>query len=388
MNGYIGIDIQHNRSVVALLETAGIARAMPVGDGRRALVPNSSTAGRWGSAAAEHILDTLPDPTDELRERPLMPWLSDPWSIDFLHGLSDRLAAYLGRISATYRHGYEVLISWPPTGAGSGSPDAATLRERCSSAGLTEITTVHPTDALLCRWLADPMSPIEIACEAIVVAAGQGWTLVTVYHVERSVDRVQIDLGTGEANATLPVGSQALVDRLARTVLERGERAPSRFLLPVMDGVVEYLGMLSDQHGDRELTWQGPLSDRFFAPLGFSVSQIARWPETTRLTRPIADIVRSMQGVGRHVILLGGIGSVGPFLSGALGELGSVWHSTEPELAIAAGATWWPRLHSSFVGTPRTLVSSVLPNPEPGVIGEPGTRPTETEPEIPPWKRD
>jgi len=391
MTGVIGADIQHSRTALAVVLEAGAMGAALVGDGRRKLAPNACEGDRWGSSAAKHVLAALPNGARVDGHESLEPWRCDPWSIPFLAGMRARLFGYLGQTSPIHRHGYHVCLTSALSDVVDAAPDGITVRDRCVAAGLTDVTLVHPTDALVCRWLADSAAPPGVTGTIVAVACGQTWSSVTSYRVDRYDRRVVIDIAPGSQPSTAQVGGRDCVDRLARTVLDHCREGVTRsVLLPLLDGAIEFLGMLAVQRGQPELPWEGPLTDRLFSPVRFSATQIAQWPETTRLTGRLATLVREQTGTTPpRTILIGGVGSIGPFVTSALGDIGRVWHCPEPEFALAVGAGWWPQLRRCFVGTPK-LARATAVTPALGAIQTPELTQAVTvdDAEIPPWLRE
>lgn len=409
MSGVFGFDIQQTRTTIALVEgTGGREVTRPIGDGRRHLVPNAcrppeagSSEPLWGSRAAEAHLRSLDGEGIDLAEQ-LFIWCCDPLDTPFLRGVHDRLFAYLGHTTPTHRHGYHVCVAVAPlAGHGCGPvPDLTTLRQRCSAAGLTNISTVRPTDALVCRWLAEPGSAQPFAGTVVAVACGEAWTAVTSYAVSRSEDGERIDAGAGRRTEA---GAGPGYTKLARLVLEHCyEGAPAASLLAILDGVSEYGALLQTQPPDAELEWNGPLRDRMFdPPLSLTRARMAQWPEVSRTTGAVTALVASLlearDGADLPLILVGGIGAAWPFVAGALGKVGTVWQSRDPGHDISIGAAWWPSLRSKFVIGPVNGGDTGRQAARTGLAGGPlvdtdgnALRPTPDfdAAEVPPWLRD
>lgn len=396
MGGVFGVDMQQTETVIALAESDTARVAVPVGDGHRALIPHAVSGGSWGSPAAQQLAagTVTVDGAPELR-----PWLCNPRSPDYLRGLQDRLFRYLGRTAPTHRHGYQVTLSVAASVTPISDPSNHVLLQRCTAAGLTDVTLTPPTESLVCRWLADPATPVDWDTTVISVACGGTGTTVSTYRVVRTADDLSVTRGRDVL--ALQVGGLAGADRLARTVLDRcREGVPTAALLPLLDGVNEHLASLRSGPRTREVIWQGPLATRMFSPLVCTAGDIATWPEYTDVHRQIQEAVSTLvpRRGAASLVLIGGTGAVGPFLADALSEFSEVWHSPDPEVAVAVGAARWPRWRSCIHGestvtyvTAGSAVSSGF-STVPGASRSPQARTApaaaEQEPETPPWLRD
>jgi hypothetical protein len=429
--GIVGIDMGHSRTSIALREGLGRqARASLVGDGRRRLVPNATRPdGTWGSAAADAFFDQVGDIAAAADQ--VLGWRTDPWSPPFLHGLHERLAAYLGGVSPIRRHGYEVCIctgqaevaGWAGRNAGDpGDGPPATARsaaQRCAAAGLTDITFVRPTDALLCRWIADWMADPETygmlgplpltGAKVLVVACGETCTVAAAYAITLDEVRQPISPLPGTAGR-IERGSGEWTHGLAREVMNRcreGTRASSA--LAVLDATLEFGGFLGTQSPDESIEWSGALTDAMFAPLRIRRRDRAAQEQVRLTTDGVAELVaKALPESGpAQPIVVGGIGAVWPYITDALQKLensAALWRSSEPEHDLAVGATWWPQLRGLVADTgglgPPVLAATAEAADAPGsvgvtVSGAPSSPRGETDsasprrPEdIPPWDRD
>jgi hypothetical protein len=382
MSGVVGIDIQHTRAAIVLLEGVGADLvAQPIGDGTRLLIPAASgPPPLWGSSSAEAALQRLSAVQADLVDH-LLDWRCDPLDTSFLRGIRDRLSAYLGQTDPTHRHGYHACFAIE--GPSRDGQALQILRERCTAAGLTSNSTVSSTDALVCRWVTQPGSAAHSPAAIVAVSCGETWTDITSYRIHRRDPGIKI---TSETTRRVHFGSDAVCTELARMVLDRSHEAVRpKSLLPILDGVLEFGATLGTQSADQDAEWNGPLADRMFAPLRLSRSDMARWSQVRATVDAVAAEVDRAAAV-EPLILIGGIGAIWPFIADALSSRGRVWQSQNPSEDIATGAAWWPRLRNHFTanhsehhnGTPE------LPRPNPA----PDEPPTETElGQIPPWER-
>lgn len=433
--GIVGVDLQYSRATIGLRE--GMGRQMNarlVGDGTRRLVPSAiGPGGTWGSTAVEAFFERADDMAAAADQ--VLGWRVDPWSVPFLRGLRERLVAYLGEVSPDRRHGYHVCMCTGQAGVAGwdgraeqdtddGPPSTArSAARRCAAAGLTDVTFVRPTDALLCRWIAEwvrhpsasgvvgatPISKISV----LVVACGESWTAVAGYAVVPGEERQLISRLPGTARR-IERGCGEWSVGLAREVMARcreGTRPNSA--LAVLDATLELGALLGTQQDDETIEWSGPLADAMFAPLRVRRRDQAAREEVRLTTDSVAElVVKALPDAGpaRPVIVVGGIGAVWPYITDALQQLSKdsvrLWRSSEPEHDLAIGATWWPELRGLF---PRgdesrsAALSSATTDAThvPGAAGitTPGTgrlgpgdqadsaRPRRLE-DIPPWERD
>jgi hypothetical protein len=367
VSGVVGLDPQPTRTCIALVEGGVAGRA--IGDGRRLLVPNACDPGRsWGSQAAEEALRRL-DVTGVGLADHLADWRVDPLDTPFLRGVHDRLFGYLGRTSPTNPHGYRVCLAVP---AGADWP---ALSRRAAAAGLTSTSRVRPAEALVYRWLTEPGSALPFDGPVVAVACGEAVTSAAAFHVVRGESAQRITtLATGDR----AVGSWPVSAALARQVLERcREGVPAVSLLAVLDGGFEFAAMLRGQPGDRDVTWDGPLTDRMFAPLRLSGDAMAAWPEAAAVAAAVAELaagVRREAGAGAPLLLVGGAGAVWPFVAHAVGR---AWQSPDPAVDVAIGAAW-----SGWLGADDDPVAEVAPR-----LPEPSPAAPEEAADVPPWLR-
>ncbi|MFD4722312.1 hypothetical protein ACFWOY_23280 [Streptomyces sp. NPDC058423] len=403
MTGVIGLDLQHSRSMVVLREGEGVRTVLaPVGDGIRYAVPNAcDDQGRWGSAAAEASLVSCGDPGSAPAAADLLCWRRSPWSEQFLRGLHGRLSGYLGQVAPTPRNGYQVVVSaLTSSTASDGAPPPADLRKRCAAAGLTDVATVDPTDALLCRWLTEPDpggTPWEASPAVVAVVCGETWTSAAAYRIEGG--RVICARTYAETVAT---GTGTWCTELALQVLARCRPGvPTTAVLALLDGVGEFATGLRATDADRALEWSGPLADRMYAPLRLTRRELLARQEVRAASGTIAALVsRAVTALavdgreaGRPLILVGGCGASWPFLGDALSPLGTVRQSSAPSRDLAAGAAWWPLLRTRFDTTRPTAAKR--PGASTGIPSsrspERRTEPTHTRTpghdDVPPWLR-
>jgi hypothetical protein len=393
VSGAIGIDPQWSRTSIGLIEgDTGVGR--PIGDGRRGLVPNACGE-FWGSRAAEDALRAAriepgPDGDDGDLDvdlgRQLFGWRTDPLGEPFLRGLHDRLYAYLGHTEPTNRAGYHAhLVTGPAEDA------TEELLRRCAAVGLTSVTAVRPTDALVHRWLADPGAEFPYTGTVLAVACGETWTAATAYRVDRSPAGEWID---AVATGWRPVGASPAIARLARTVLDRcREGVPALSLLALLDGVLEFGPALADAPAGQDVVWDGPLTDRMYAPLRLGRAAVAAWPEVARTGEAVSELARTVLAEtrpGRVLVLAGGIGAVWPVPTDRLAEFGPVWRSQEPAHDLALGAALSGRRQLGLelaAAVDRPAVAPTEPAAAPELLDlPPADRADPTD--VPPWLRD
>jgi hypothetical protein len=376
VSGVFGLDVQHSRVVITLLEgDREQAFVQPIGDGTRLLVPAAyQDPDLFGSQAAEAALRGLAPNRARLAEH-LSGWRCDPLQPPFLRGLYRRLSAYLGQTAPIHRNGYHICVAAEPAAVPDGS---------FAAAGLTSVSTVHPSDALVCRWLTEPGTGAHTG-ELVAVGCGQTWTDIGHYRLQHREsgpalcrDRVR----------RVPTGIDTVGQELARRVLERaGESVHPASLLPMLDGIVEFGAMLRAEPPGTEVEWTGPLADRMFAPLRLSRSELDRWPQVRGMVQAITAEIAVASGEA-PLILVGGFGGVWPFVADALAGRGTVWQSQSPAEDLAAGAAWWPALQSRFSTGSKTLDPLAPGNPTRELTD--WARPTDIEiarEEAPPWLR-
>ncbi len=361
MNGAAGLDVQHSRTMIVVREGA---QQLPVGDGRRRLVPNAQEGELWGSAAAEAILSGG-SPRAEWLSR----WRTDPWSEPFLAGVHDRLTRFLGQVRPIHSNGYVVYLSTGPDTPGSAV-------ELCASAGLVDTVPVESGEALICRWLAGPAAG-DWKGTVAAVACGESWTTATPYAVERSGHRIAVNR-TGRC-VSRAVGGGSWCTELATNVLERcREGVPATALLPLLDGVLELASALRSRDA---ADWAGPLTDQLFAPLTFTRHELTARPGVERVTMAVRELVQATS-VAPDLLVVGGPSAAWPFIPEVLRDLAPLWQSREPEQDLAVGAAWWPVLQQFFDGVP----APVAPAARAAAARTPATTSAHAA-EQPPWLR-
>jgi hypothetical protein len=341
----IGVDTQASRTMIALAEGAYVGM---VGDGTRWSVPNAVKPGKWASAA----VDGPPDGD-------LLWWHCDPWSVDFLRGLSARLTAYVGLKDLSLSTGYTVTFV-----------AAANTSTPWRDVGLSEVTLVHPLDALMCRRLTE-RTIVDTSRPVVAVACGETSVWIGAYRVTGSGKHVKVVPLT---RTSMPADTRKWSARLARHVLDRCANTESVQVLALLDAVAEFGAQLWECPGDHEMEWGGVLSDQLFSPVRFSRDEMAKWPEVESVMNVVTEKTATV--VADHtdpLIVLGGVGAVWPFLKMAVSGLGPVWRSGMPDHDLAVGAARWHE-HRSRFSQPVGISQSPTPVSEP-------------EPVVPPWKR-
>lgn len=383
MYGVVGVDPQRTRTAVVLREGGGPgggALSM-VGDGYRRLVPNAVLPpDRWASPAAEARLDAIAGvPAAELAALSRS-WCGDPLDPGFLTGLRGRLFGYLGRLDPIARNGYRVAAVAAP-----GTADL--LRARFTAAGLADLVTVDPADALLARWLADPARPAGNGT-VVAVACGETWARIAAYTVDTADPHTAHRLAGSSSDVA---GEMDLTDTVLSAVLARCRQGvrPAE-VLPVFDGALELAGQLRTLGPADEVDWSGPLADRMFEPLRLSRAALAGSADLAHQVGEIAARVRTavaVSGVSRPTALLvGGIGAVWPAVGDGLAPLGPLWLSPEPEADLAIGAAGWPALRHAVRRPPEGVAAGVLTSPGRGAEQQPApARPATAD--TPPWLR-
>jgi len=377
-----GVDPQHTRTVIVLAEGPHVRS---VGDGRRHLVPNAcGPDGLWGSPAAEQRLQALDDAVDaaDLADH-VLDWRCDPLDTPFLSGLRPRIDSYLGRTGRTPRDDTVCLVV---------ADDQDVPAGRWAEAGLPAVTTVAPTDALVCRWLSVPRAAGPFEGRVVAVACGETRTDVAAYEVTHDAGVVRITLAAG--GGRIRAGFGVLSTELADRVLQRAtEGITAAALLTVLDGTWEYGAELTDAGLDDEVVWDKSLAGRMFHPLRLSHRQVAGWPVAAAARSAVASLAKSVAG-RRPLLLVGGIGATWPVAADAVDDLGEVWRSTMPAHDLAVGAAHWPQLRQLFAGpVPRprreqaATAVPAAPTPAGEHDGEYGEHHGLLD-HLPPWKRD
>ncbi|MFJ3977265.1 hypothetical protein [Streptomyces sp. NPDC090021] len=338
MSGFLGLDVQHSGTVAALLEGGG--RPLPVGDGLRVWIPHAYGEGLgWGSAAALRSLASGRATADRLLE-----WRRDPWDAEFLTGLRDRVARYLGLPErAGPVPGHRVVLC-----AGPGTP--ADAEEYAEEAGLGGALRVGPAEALLCRRLASPGQPLPTGA-LLAVAVGERWSVLAPFRAIRPDGGPVVLTRTGP-DTVLAHGGGAWTELLVGQVLARcREDAPAADLLALADGVQECAARLAQADA---VEWQGAYTERLFAPLVVRGADLAADPA---VADGLHELRRAARVAVRHPssVVLGGPGAVWPAMRSALAGPAagaSVWCGPDPATDLAAGAAWWPLLRSCFTPAP------------------------------------
>lgn len=430
--GMVGVDLQYSRATIGLREGMGQQRsANLVGDGTRRLVPSATgSGGTWGSSAVEAFFERVGDMAAAADQ--VLGWRVDPWSAEFLRGLRERLVAYLGEVPPDLRHGYHVCIcagqadavGWEGR-AGADTDDgppstARSAAQRCAAAGLTDVTFVRPTDALLCRWIAEWVrhpsasgvaEPAPSKVTVLVVACGESWTAVAGYALMLGETRPLISRLPGTAGR-VERGSGEWSAGLARQVMARcREGTRPSAALAVLDATLELGALLGTRQDGETIEWSGPLADAMSTPLRIRRREQAALAEVRLTTGSVTELVAKTlpeAGPPPPVIVVGGIGAVWPYVTDALQpnrDRATLWRSSEPEYDLAVGATWWPELRRFFSRSgesrPPALASAAADATHvPGAVGitsartgelasraEADSAPRRLE-DTPPWERD
>lgn len=370
MSGFLGLDVQHSGTVPALLEGG---RPLPVGDGLRVWIPHAYGEGLgWGSAAAQCSLASGRATADRLLE-----WRRDPWDVEFLTGLRDRVARYLGLPErAGPAPGYRVVLC-----AGPGTPAGA--EEYVEEAGLGGALRVGPAEALLCRRLASPGQPLPTGA-LLAVAVGERWSVLAPFRAIRSDGGPLVLTRTGP-DTVLAHGGGEWTELLVGLVLARcREDAPAADLLALADGVQECAARLARADA---VEWQGAYAERLFAPLVVRGAELAADPAVAGGLHLLRQAARAAVPHPSSVVL-GGPGAVWPAMRSALTDPAagaSVWCGPDPATDLAAGAAWWPLLRSCFAPVPSAgyAVPAVPAQPDRGPDAAPSTPSTPSDPSTP-----
>lgn len=357
MTGVVGVDIQRTRTAVVLRESAGAASQLAsIGDGWRSFVPNAvDETGRWGTPAAAAAGDEQ--------------WLREPWSVEFLNGLRDRLFDYLGRVSPTPANGYRLWFT-----ASSQPPDLASL---CAAAGLSTVDMVSETDALVSRWLAS-RPQLDGRTTVMALVCGESYTSCHAYRIDDEHGFFRMD----DAYQRRPVGISAWHDEFSGEVLSHCRHGVGpRDQLGLFDGLLEFASLLRAHADAGRVDWSGPLAERMYAPL----RRTARGLRSSENVRSLAAVVGELvASAAADLVLVGGLGAVWPFVAEAAGE--SVWQSRQPALDLAAGAACWPSVQHLFGGAARDRPPALEAAPAPAAVAEIGAVP-DIPADQPPWLR-
>ena len=329
MIGTIGVDLQRFRSSVALMEwTAGVPRYGSVGDGRRMLVPLAATEMLWGSAAAEATLADLPPTAGSLYA-----WRQDPWRPEFLGGLRNRLAAYLGQAPLAPARTHQLSACVDP------AEQPAEAAELLDAAGLPAAELVSPADALVCRWLSGGPD-LSRARTVLAVACGETTTDLGLYAVEGAQDAVsRVDWRRVETGA-----SGWLADLAAEALGLCRPDTPARALLSLLDGADELAAALRSASGSPG----GVVRAAVPAHVRPSRQPVGTGPPSGGVRLDSARRRAPPAGARR-----GGTGNRPGWRAGChlavrcrrrwpAARDGAVWGSGDPALDLAFGACWWP----------------------------------------------
>lgn len=344
MNAF-GIDHQPTYTAISLREEEAEAVTRRIGDGRQLLIPNLvAVPDLWGTAAHAGI-----------NPQPLYAQGSAEAAAQghFWGGLTAHLTAYLGRLAPVQENGYRVVLS-----IGDGL-DAGAVASAARRAGLHDLDVITPVEALRCRWLIAPGERPERPQTLVVISCGDLTTTIEACVIDLAPPGPPVILarsaGVQIEAAGYAIWGQRLIDRLQERAVE--PLGSSLAWNPsVQLSIRRLVSRLSRERGMIE--WDGGLPRRLFAPVRISFEECQGWPEvvaaTLRLRVAVDDELRSLSASRADSLLVGGIGSIWPFIVDAARNLGNVWTSSDPGEDLASGAAVWHqvRARSEVAATP------------------------------------
>ncbi len=381
MNAF-GIDHQSTYTAISLREEAAEAVTRRIGDGRQLLIPNLvAEPGLWGAAAVAGV-----------NPRPLYAQGSADAAAQghFWGGLTAHLTAYLGRLAPVQENGYRVVLS-----IGDGL-DAGAVASAARRAGLHDLDVITPVEALRCRWLIAPGERPTRPQTVVAISCGDLTTTLEASVIDLASPGPPVILarsaGARIEAAGYAIWGQRLIDRLQESAIE--PLGPDYVWNPAVRlSIRRLVSRFARERGTIE--WDGGLPRRLFAPVRISFEDCQGWPEvvaaTLRLRMAVDDELRSLSVSRADALLVGGIGSIWPFIADAARNLGDVWTSCDPSEDLASGAAAWHqvRARSEMPATPRATSLSAptkhLAAGEPVAIAEEPVADESDKPLRPPW---
>lgn len=376
-----GIDHQPGVTFIALREGGQqAARVALVGDGARSMIPNRvSPDGHWGSSAVG-----LPGACSPGGTRGA--WIDDPGASLFWRGLYARLGAYLGRMAPVRANGYRLAIALQ---GDDYSTDAHAVTALTRAAGFDDVVLLPSTYALLCRWLASASAREQRPRTLITLAVGEMTTLVGGFQLDWSLRGVPAVRAASLAKS-VEAGYRTWNRRLLELLCERLKEAPPEdYQNRLHDAALRYALRLSQARLDESVQWRETLEEQLYAPLSLSCAQCAAWPECVALSRALPDAVHAalttLGGSAADLLVVGGIGSVWPFVQNIAAALGPVWCSSAAGDDVAVGASWCGELCEYASGTLITAAAA-----RDAAVEETGSTrvlPAPSGAFLPPWER-
>jgi hypothetical protein len=349
----IGIDYQQTLSVIYLREGRGTAQFRSIGDGLRHLIPNVALGENlWGSRALQ-----TDHPEELSRGHPTQegPWLDGSGVLPFWRGIAQRLYSYLGRVNPVLKNGYQIVVGLQ---AADFTDAAERIEEICREAGLNDITSVRACDVLLCRWLGEAIIKDPGKQAVVTVVVGDTITTISVYRLQWDSNNRLSRLTSNQVCQHLPFGHTQWMAKLLSMVLARfSEPLDPAYELAIQDACIEFVQRLAKERDDCIVEWTGFLREWMYAPLGLTRRDCAMWPEAQRFCEALPAAVNNVLTTVTNTsspdqIVIGGIGALWPFVTGAAAHIGPLWLSGAPQGDIARGCTWWPEFRSLFSETP------------------------------------
>lgn len=372
----IGIDYQRTLAVICLREgPCATAKIRSVGDGLRHLIPTAVLDEEtWGSNA---LISSHPNrlwgkdyPTDE-------PWLEEKGAVLFWRGLYRRLYTYLGRMQPDSRNGYRTVISLPAAGYESADEQ---IRHFCQAAGLSDITTIPLTDAILCRWMTEQAHSESDERVVAVTAIGDTSSSVRAYRIQYRGAKYPGILSASQIVSLSEIGQAWWIQNILTLLEEHINQAlPFEEELGLRDAAIE-LGMrLGRVAPSQPVAWIGPLQKSLFTPLEVTRQECASWPEVTRLARALPVAIRDAvlpiaERATPDILLLGAVGAAWPFAKDIARGLVSeeqIWQSLTPQEDGAWGAACWPEVGESYTDVFQGHTVPAPEKPEPDRVHAP-----------------
>jgi len=374
-----GIDHQPGLTCIALREGGQQrARVALVGDGARSMIPNTvAPEGYWGSGALDRPAAYSPAGTKGA-------WIDEPGASLFWRGLYARLRAYLGRMAPTRDNGYRIAIALQGE---EYSADAHAVAALARAAGFDDVVLLPGTYALLCRWLASAGMPEHRPRTVITLAVGEVATLVGGFQLEWSLRGLPAVRAASVPKSVAEAGYRSWNRRLLELLRERLKEAPPEGYTNLLhDAALRYAVRLSQARSEESVQWREALEEQLYAPLSLSYAQCAAWPECVSLGSALADSVRAalrtLGGGTADLLIVGGIGSLWPFVEKIAAALGPVWCSGAAGDDVAVGATWCGELCEYASGALITASTSTTQQ-----TGSPTGLPEASRAFAPPWER-
>jgi hypothetical protein len=326
----LGLDLQPSRLTACLRE--GGAPAWP---------PPAFAAGD-----AHALVELIRDPDRALTAD--VDWAS----------LSDGLESFVGEPIETMR-----LTATIVAGQAGRTPAPAPFGAvRCISAG----------DAVLISALGEGYRRLSFGDVVLVVVVGAATVETYGYRLARlGASAVRVERAAESAVIAATGGAYWAADVAAVLGAAAPELDLEAAAAAIWAGAGELASRLSDAPDDEALlAWSGPLAQSMPSAPYFSRRRCDGWRSVARLAdllpAALAQVGGQIGAGARPAIVIAGSGAAWPFAAAIASRFGDVETLASPELALARGAAWWPRIGEQLfepesTAAERTFVGASAP---------------------------